>query len=267
MVATKHPERGAPKALKLLAQLLWCADDDRFEREHGLSFGFDSGIACHLEVAHHLDRAVTGFGFGRSLTAEDSTRCGFRIDRIILALPPTRTSIGPVHFEYAVPARLQVASKTCSVGSCALDAEGSHRTEGPRPGFQALISLSADRYGDGTEVGADRTQRHRRVGLLVGVDADDNVRGWRSLLHGRHTPAWVSTGGRGSDRTVTGPVLKLLSGHVPHGRRVLPKGPTRQCDDTGSTKLRVRLAERRGQSHSQVGGLWLERSGWAKLAG
>src|SRR5215212_5200260 len=55
------------------------------------------------------------------------------------------------------------------------------------------------------EASTERVQRHRGVGVLVGVDPDDDLVGWRSLLQGEPPlSGWAPAAAR-SDRTVTGP--------------------------------------------------------------
>ena len=62
------------------------ADDDSFERLHGLRPYFDRGVTSDLEMTDHFDRACPGLRLTHSLACQQRTRDAFGIHGVTFAL-------------------------------------------------------------------------------------------------------------------------------------------------------------------------------------
>jgi hypothetical protein len=94
---------------------------------------------------------------------------------------PARTAgaaVRAVDLEDTVPGLSKRAGEAGAVGSGAFDAEGLYRAEGQGPCGEAAVSGAARRNRCGGEPGAQGAEGDRRMDVLVGVDADDDVCGW-----------------------------------------------------------------------------------------
>src|SRR4051812_15561581 len=196
----------APDALQLLAQLGWGADDKAFEHLHGLGSRLHRTVPRELQMADHLHRAGAGLGQGRCLTAEHGTRCGLGVQWIVLAVAPACATVGAVDVENAMSRRLQSSGKAGPVGACALDPESPDRAEGAGPRLDLTVAILVHRDGDGADTRAERVQRHRSMGVLMGVDADNDLGGSLQLLHGGPSCRWVWPGGRAIGQDCNGTV-------------------------------------------------------------
>nr|WP_241671548.1 hypothetical protein [Dankookia rubra] len=138
----------------------------------------DRGVARDPDVADHLDGAGAGLRFRRRLACEDGARRGLRVEHVVLAVAPAGTAVRAVDLEDTMPGLSERAGEAGAVGSGAFDAEGLYRAEGPGPCGEAAVSGAARRNRCGGEPGAQGAEGDRRMDVLVGVDADDDVCGW-----------------------------------------------------------------------------------------
>src|SRR4051794_9700549 len=97
---------------------------------------------------------------------------------------------------------VEKAREPGAVRARALDAEGVDNAQRPGPGFEFAVAARADLDRQFSDTGAEPRDGHGGMGVLMGVDADDDVGGaslMSPVLRRCAVPAI-----RRADRTVTG---------------------------------------------------------------
>src|ERR1019366_7626281 len=102
----------ADDVVERLAQGCWRVDDDGLECDHGLRSALHGGVARHLQVPDHLDRAGAGFGLCVRLAAKPGACRALGVARIAFSVLMPELTIGAVHFDNSIPPRLQNTRET-----------------------------------------------------------------------------------------------------------------------------------------------------------
>src|SRR3954453_3709022 len=76
---------------------------------------------------------------------------------------------------------LKEARQASSIGACTLD-EGLDGAQGPCPELELTIAFEADHDGQLRNARSECGDGHGGVGVLVGIDADDDIGRW-ALAH------------------------------------------------------------------------------------
>src|SRR5689334_16122947 len=161
--------------LELLAQSRRSADEDGFQRQHGLGPRLDRGVAGDLEVPDHLHLAGAGLGQSRGLPAEHGAGGAFGIKVVRLAMPVAQPAMGTARLVDGMARRAEKARQAGAIRARALDAEGADSSERLGPGLELTVTVKADPDRQLPDPGAEPSDGHGSVGVLMGVDADDDV--------------------------------------------------------------------------------------------
>jgi hypothetical protein len=147
------------------------------ERDHRLGSSLERGIASDLEVADHLDSAVTELGFAVGITRQDGACGGLGIDRVGLAMPAAKLPVDPTDFDDAQTHGSESPRQAGTVGAGPFDTECMHNTVLGRPSRHLAIALAGYRERCGGKPCAQSVDRNYDVNVFVRVDAnDDGVR-------------------------------------------------------------------------------------------
>ena len=163
------------EALKAFTQGSRRVENDRLEGDHRLGSALDSGVSRHLEVSDHLDRASARLRGRPCLAAENGAGSILGVQWIILTVLVPDLAIGPVDLDNTVASTLQEARQACTIGACPLDPEGANEAKGLGPGLHLVIASTARRQGHGAKAGPEPVDGDSRMGLLMGVNADDDL--------------------------------------------------------------------------------------------
>ena len=101
----------------------------------------------------------------------------FGIEVIRLALLVAQPAVGTADLVDDVAPLAEEARQAGAVRARALDAEGADGSRRPRPSLELAVAGGADLDRQFPEAGAEPRDGHGGVGVLVGVDADDDVGG------------------------------------------------------------------------------------------
>lgn len=102
-------------------------DQDGLELIDRLGPCLDRGVLGEFVHPGAVHRTVTGLGPSPGATAEHSSRCGLRVERVRLAEQTAGRAVGPVDFEHLDVLSQQVAGEARSEGARALHAGPAHR--------------------------------------------------------------------------------------------------------------------------------------------
>lgn len=155
-----------------------------------------SGWGRNLEVGSHW---LVG---ASRLTGQHGTGCVLGIDGVTLAFLVSELPVGATHLNDNVALLAQEAGQPGAIRAGALDADRPDGAERIGPGLKRLVALAAGQNCRGGKLHAECANRDGGVGVLVGVDANDDIGQWcfadwiSRAVHGPDDPR--------ADRTVTG---------------------------------------------------------------
>jgi hypothetical protein len=115
------------------AQLGWGGHHQRLEGDHGLGAGLDGAVAGDLELAQHLDGAISALGGGGGGAGQHGPGGVLGVDRVGLAALTPDPPVGAVDLQDAMAAAAQVAGQPGTVGAGALYPEGDDLALGVGP--------------------------------------------------------------------------------------------------------------------------------------
>jgi hypothetical protein len=133
-------------------------------------------IFGHLEHPNHLHLVGLGFGCSSGCTRQVCPCGRLRVDGIVHAEPSSHRSIRSVHFHDGEARILKLKGQTGPIGAGAfIHVVGWSQTPRSRRSFVVTLSSGGDWVF--TELAAIGGQGDRHVNILVGVEADHDVRG------------------------------------------------------------------------------------------
>jgi hypothetical protein len=94
-----------------------------------------------------------------------------------LALLAAQPAIGTADLVDDMARLAEEARQAGAIRARALDAEGADGSQRPRPSFELAVASGADLDRQLRDARAEPRDGHGGVGVLVGVDADDDVGG------------------------------------------------------------------------------------------
>jgi len=156
-------------------------------------------IAAALEVTDHFHFARAGLGQGCCLPAEHSTSGSLGVEVVRLGILTTLPSAGSAYLVDGMACLVERARQTGPIRAGALDAEVADGPERSGPSVEFATTVGPDPY---RQLSKPR-DGHRGVGVLVGVEADDDV-GEPGFAHVTCSPWTHCPGDRPVDKTVTG---------------------------------------------------------------
>jgi hypothetical protein len=241
---------------ELFAEFGGGGDQQGAELVRGLGAGLDRRSAGDLQGADELDVPVGGFGLGGGGAGHDRAGGGLGVDGVALALPPAGGAVRSVDLDDPVPGGAQVPGQAGAPAAGALDPERLDRAESDGPPLQVGIPGRGRRRGPGVEPPAELVEGDRDVQVGVGVDADGDGEGGRCEAGSGHCGSSglggqaVAAPTEAMDRTATGPLARLLSGHTLARRcrrSALPGRPTvrQQGTSAGWSRSQTAPGERR----------------------
>jgi hypothetical protein len=175
-----------------LARGRWGAEDERLQRRHGPGPRLHGGIAGHLEVADHLRFAGSGLGQGAGLAAGHGAGGGLGVEGIGPAVPAAQPAVGAADLmdDVAAPAPRRKRAKPApqepvpSMPKARMAPRDRARASSSRWPSRPTSIVSSPRRAPSPvmataawETGAEPRDGHGGVGVLVGVDADDDAGG------------------------------------------------------------------------------------------
>lgn len=136
------------------------------------------GVAGDLDLPDHLGGVVRRLRDGLGLAAEHGPCSVFGVEGVALAVAAPAAPVTAVDLDDAVPGAAQKAGQADAVAAGAFDAVGEHSTvAGQRggPSLELRVSLAVGCDVLGCESSAEVVGGDSDVGVLVGVDADDDL--------------------------------------------------------------------------------------------
>ena len=206
--------------LESFSQLRRRVYNKRLQRDHRRGARLDRGIACDLQLAHHLDHAIRSLRGRRGLTGQHGPGSDLGIDSVGLARRAARAPVTPIHLHNTMPCAAHRPGEAGAIAAGAFDAERFDPPVRVCPPDQGPIAPRIRHERVVAEAGPPRVDRDRNMDILMGVNADNHLLrlglavGHRCLLGLRSAgwPGWA-------DRTVTGRECgRPLLGHGPSGQ-------------------------------------------------
>ena len=104
----------------------------RLQRDHRRGARLDRGIACDLQLAHHLDHAIRSLRGRRRLPGQPGPGSDLGIDGVGLARRAARAPVTPIHLYNTMPC---AAHRPCKAGTIAAGAFDAERLDPPMRGL------------------------------------------------------------------------------------------------------------------------------------
>jgi hypothetical protein len=151
----------------------------------GLAAGFGGGVFGDFDLAEHLHGTPAGFRHSGGGAGQHRSGGVFSVQHIVFAIEVSCLPVRAGDLHDTMTASPQVGSQTSAVRPRSLDTKRDLRTQARRPVLQLLITSGANRNRGVGQPAADLGQRHRDVGVLVGIDPHGDALG-RRMRDARH---------------------------------------------------------------------------------
>ena len=118
-------------------------------------------------------------------------------------MPVAQPAIGTARLVDGMARRAEKARQAGTVRARAFDAKGADGSQRPSPGLELTVTAKADPDRQLPDPGAEPSDGHGGVGVLVGIDADNDIVRV-SLAHAAGSPVGCGSGDRAGGQDCDG---------------------------------------------------------------